>query len=317
MEVLSRNNKHRTNEINVRGYGKLVVVPLMFAAMGLAHPCAALWQSNAFSGEADIHVSDSPRRSTCGQRISDQPVAAALRLVCLRERLGAEDITLSNVMVIGFVGGFVRHDDVRHPEVEFAGLLRERYPSVVHAEVFSNHDGKKALRRILQLLDTNRDGVLTDVEKERASIIIYGHSWGGSQAVTLARQLGQKSVPVLLTIQVDSVHKPGHDDAVIPPNVRNAINFYQTKGLIHGRSSIRPADPSRTNIIGNFQMTYQDRRINCDNYPWIARHLNKPHHEIENDPLVWEQIASMIDNELSKSMAAVEASFTSTFPRMK
>ena len=37
-------------------------------------------------------------------------------------------------------------------------------------------------------------------------------------------------------------------------------------------------------------MTSPGRRINCDNYPWIARHLNKPHHEIENDPLVWEQI---------------------------
>ncbi|MFZ1138939.1 MAG: hypothetical protein WAN76_07170 [Candidatus Sulfotelmatobacter sp.] len=237
---------------------------------------------------------------------------AALRLVCLRGRLGAEDITLSNVIVIGFVGGFVRHDDVRHPEVRFAGLLREKYPSVLHAEVFSNHDGKKALRRVLQLLDTDGDGVLTAGEKQLASIIIYGHSWGGSQAVTLARQLGQQGVPVLLTILVDSVHKPGHDDAVIPPNVRNAINFYQTKGLIHGRSSIRAAH-SHTNIIGNFQMTYQDRRINCDNYPWVARHLNKPHHKIENDPLVWEQIASMIDSELSKSTAAVEATFTSTF----
>jgi hypothetical protein len=40
--------------------------------------------------------------------------------------------------------------------------------------------------------------------------------------------------------------------------------------------------------------------------------MNKPHHEIENDPRVWEQIASMIDNELSKSTAAVDASFTST-----
>ena len=68
---------------------------------------------------------------------------------------------------------------------------------------------------------------------------------------------------------------------------------------------------SRTNIIGNFQMTYRHRRISCDNYPWIARHLNKPHHEIENDPLVWEQIASMIDNELSKNTAAVDGSFTS------
>jgi pimeloyl-ACP methyl ester carboxylesterase len=290
---------------------KLVVLPLILAAMGLAHPGLARGQANALSEEAIIRFGNATQRRVCQASNADQSVQGALRLVCLKERLGAQDIALSNVIVIGFVGGFVRHDDIRHPEVEFAGLLRERYPSVVHAEVFSNHDGKKAERRVLQLLDTNRDGVLTAGEKEQASIIIYGHSWGGSQAVTLARQLGRLGIPVLLTIQVDSVHKPGHDDAVIPLNVRNAINFYQTKGLIHGRSSIRAADRSRTNIIGNFQMTYQDRHINCDNYPWIARHLNKPHHEIENDPLLWEQIASMIDSELSTGTAAVEASFTS------
>ena len=296
----------------MRGYRKLVALPLILTAMGLAHPGSARGQANALTEEANIRFGNATHWTVCDEPNANQSVQAALRLVCLRERLGAEDITLSNVIVIGFVGGFVRHDDVRHPEVEFAELLRERYPSVVHTEVFSNHDGKKAVRRILQLLDTNRDSVLTADEKEQASIIIYGHSWGASQAVTLARQLGRQGVPVLLTIQVDSVHKPGHDNAVIPPNVRNAINFYQTKGPIHGRSSIRAADHSRTNIIGNFQMTYQDGRINCDNYPWIARHLNKPHHEIENDPKVWEQIASMIDNELSKSTAAVDASFTST-----
>ena len=45
-------------------------------------------------------------------------------------------------------------------------------------------------------------------------------------------------------------------------------------------------------------MTYRDRQINCDNYPWIARHLNGPHHKIENDPIVWQQIASLIDSAL-------------------
>ena len=293
------------------------MLPLILAAMGLAHPPSAQGQAKVLSEEANIRFGNATPRSVCQNSNADQSVQAALRLVCLRERLGAEDITLRNVIVIGFVGGFVKHDDVSHPEVRFAGLLRERYPSVVHAEVFSNHDGKNALRRVLQLLDANRDGLLTAEEKEQASIIIYGHSWGGSQTVTLARQLGRQGVPVSLTIQVDSVHKPGHDDAVIPPNVRNAINFYQRKGLIHGRPSIRAVDRSRTNIIGNVQTTYQDRRINCDNYPWIARHLNKPHHEIENDPLVWEQIASMIDTELSKREAAAEASSASAFPRMK
>jgi len=295
----------------VRGYRKFLALPLILAAMGLFHPGTARGQANALSEEANIHFGNATERTVCEESNADQSVQAVFRLVCLRDLLGTRKLALRNAIVIGFVGGFVRSDDVKHPEVQFAALLRRRYPSIVHAEVFANHDGKNALRRVLQLLDSDGDGVLTAREREQASIIIYGHSWGGSQVVTLARQLGQQGVPVLLTIQVDSVHKPGHNDAVIPPNVRNAMNFYQTKGLIHGRSSIRAANRSRTNI-GNFQMSYQDRRINCDNYPWIARHLNKPHHEIENDPLVWEQIASMINSELSKSTAAVETSSTST-----
>ena len=102
-----------------------------------------------------------------------------------------------------------------------------------------------------------------------------------------------------LTIQLDSVRKPGQEDSTIPPNVKDAINFYQTRGIIHGRLMIRAADPDTTNILGNVQMTYRNRRINCDNYPWLARHFNKPHHKIENDPRVWDQVVSLINSELS------------------
>jgi pimeloyl-ACP methyl ester carboxylesterase len=301
----------------VRGYRKRVALLLILAGMRLAHPGSARGQVNALSEESEIRLGNATQRTGCQESNTDQNVKAALRLVCLREVPGTKKIVLRNAIVIGFVGGFVRPDDMKHPEVQFSALLRERYPSIVHAEVFANHDGKNAFRHVLHLLDTDGDGVLTAEEKEQARIIVYGHSWGGSEALTLARKLERKGIPVLLTIQVDSVHKPTHDDAVIPPNVRNAVNFYQTKGLIHGRSSIRAADASRTNIIGNFQMRYQDRRINCDNYPWIARHVNKPHHEIENDPRVWEQIASMIDYELFKSTSTVEASLPPTSLEVK
>lgn len=291
----------------MREYRKLVALSLMFAAMGLGSPWDARGQSNA-SGEATNIRFNVTRRMACGELRDDQPSEAALRLVCLRERLGAEKITLRNAIVIAFVGGFVNNNDGKHPEVQFAALLRKSYPSILHAEVFANHDGKRALRRVLQLLDTDGDGGISNAEKEQASIIIYGHSWGASQAVTLARELGEQGIPVLLTIQVDSVHKPGHKDSTIPSNVRSAVNFYQTKGPIHGRSRVHAADPERTNIIGNFEMRYQNRQINCDNYPWLARHLNRGHHEIENDPRVWQQIASLIDAELSKGTLAVEAS---------
>jgi hypothetical protein len=55
-------------------------------------------------------------------------------------------------------------------------------------------------------------------------------------------------------------------------------------------------------------MKYRNHPINCDNYPWIARTFNKPHHEIENDPRVWDQLASLIDSELSGARPTVSNS---------
>ena len=133
-------------------------------------------------------------------------VKEALRLVCLRKGASTDEVTVRSAIVVGFVGGFVNHDDLRRPEVQFAAFLRDRYPSAVRVEVFANRDGRKALRWLLRQLDANGEG-LTAAEKEQAAIIIYGHSWGGSQAVTLARQLERLGVRVRLTIQVDSVVK--------------------------------------------------------------------------------------------------------------
>ena len=237
----------------------------------------------------------------CENSIEPEALKEALRPVCVRTRAadgrGAARSATRSAILVGFVGGFARHDDLKHPEVNFAALFRGSYPSV-HADVFANHEGKKALRRVLQLVDSDSDGVLTASEKERANVIIYGHSWGGSQTVALARALGRYGIPVLLTIQMDSVQKPGQEDATIPANVKNAINFYQTKGLIHGRSTIRAADPEKTNVLGNVEMTYRDRQINCANYPWFPRHFNKPHHEIENDPQVWDRVALLVGAEI-------------------
>jgi hypothetical protein len=210
-------------------------------------------------------------------------------------------------IVIGFVGGFARPDDLKHPEVQFAANLRQRYPSQVHAEVFANHQGQQALRQVLRLLDADRNGAVTPEEKQHAKIILYGHSWGASETVAFAKELGRRGIPVQLTIQVDSIKKPGQEDSTIPSNVANAINFYQPGGLLHGRPEISAADPAKTRIIGNFRMTYKGHPIDCHNYPWLARTFNKPHHEIENDPRVWQQAASLIDLAVwdNKSIATV------------
>jgi hypothetical protein len=219
----------------------------------------------------------------------------------LRMSTAMADFTNARVIVIGFVGGFVKHDDSSHPEVLLAARLRARYNTGIYAEVFGNHSGRKAFRQVMRLLDGDRDGVVTAAEKEQARVIIYGHSWGASETIALARELNRKDIPVWLTIQVDSIAKPGQPDSTIPPNVANAVNFYQPRGLFRGRSEILVADSSRTRIIGNYRMVYKDHPINCDNAPWYARVFMKPHIEIENDPRVWEQAEALIDSGLMEA----------------
>jgi len=205
---------------------------------------------------------------------------------------------LPSVVVIGFVGGFVHHNDAVHQEVQLANHLTKDYPSGMQIRIFENHSGRQAFQEITRLLDTNHDGSLSLEEKRKARIVLYGHSWGASEALTLARTLQKENVPILLTIQVDSVSKPGKDDKFIPANVAQAINFYQLDGLLHGQRQIVAADPLRTEILGNFRFDYKTNPVKCDGYPWYARIFMKPHIEIESDPRVWNQVESLIRSKL-------------------
>jgi pimeloyl-ACP methyl ester carboxylesterase len=213
-------------------------------------------------------------------------------------------------IVIGFVGGFVRSTDKRHREVQFAAHIRESYSPDVDAEVFGNHEEKKAFNRVIFLLDRDHDRVLTASEKHGTSIIIYGHSWGAAAALQLARELERDEIPVQLTILIDSVAKPGQNDSMVPPNVANAVNFCQGQGLIHGQSKIEAVDPQQTKILGNFQMRYKRHPVNCSAFPWYSRLFTRSHLEIENDPRVWDQVNSLIEAQLAaaKSVPQMTAS---------
>jgi surfactin synthase thioesterase subunit len=150
-------------------------------------------------------------------------------------------------------------------------------------------------KEVLDLIDTNHNGILTTDEKQNARLIIYGHSWGGSQAIALARELAKEGIPVLLTVQVDSVSRIHHNDRVIPANVAQAANFYQSNGLLHGQSEIRAADPTRTRII---RSDYTANRYSCEKYPWYDRVFVKAHTQIECDAAVWKQADSLIRSYL-------------------
>ena len=201
-------------------------------------------------------------------------------------------------IVIGFVGGMVGQNNAVHSEVQLATRLRKDYPTGVQVRMFENRQGQQAHREILRILDVDHNGTLSAGEKLDARISIYGHSWGASEAVTLARSLGKEGIPVLLTIQVDSITKLGENDESIPANVVQAVNFYQRRGLLHGRAIIRAADATRTQILGNFQFDYKTNAVSCEGYPWYARVFMKPHIEIESDPTVWRQVESLIRSKL-------------------
>ncbi len=223
----------------------------------------------------------------CGEASSKLPATAA-----------AVSST-SPVIVIGFVGGYVRHDDRVHTEVQLVERLREEYASSAFFETFENHRGEDAHRAVLHQLEAKNNGNLTPEEKQNVRIIIFGHSWGASETVELARRLEKDGIPVLLTIQVDSVSKRGENDAVIPANVSQAVNFYQLDGVLHGQPQIRAADPARTRILGNFRSDYKTKPLTCGQYPWWDRLFMKPHIQIECDPAVWSQVESLIRSNLS------------------
>jgi hypothetical protein len=205
-----------------------------------------------------------------------------------------DDSSASHVIVIGFLGGFVRHDDPIRSEVQLAARLRKEFAAEAVVETFENHNGEKAHQKIHALLDVDHDGTLSPAERKTARIILYGHSWGGAEVVIEARRLEKEGIPVLLTIQVDSVNKNGQGDEIIPANVAQAVNFYQADGLLRGESEIRAADTAHTKILGNFQSHYDASPYHCADYPWYNHLFMKAHTQIECDPKVWNQVESLI-----------------------
>jgi Lipase (class 3) len=210
---------------------------------------------------------------------------------------GRPDSSRSNI-VIGFVGGFVRHDNARHGSVQFAQRMQSTAAKDTYVQVFENRHRREAHQTIMRLLDANRDGTLSREEKQSARIVLFGHSWGAAAAVLLARELQRDNIPVLLTVQVDSVAKLWQNDGVIPANVVEAVNFFQPHGLIHGRPRITAADPARTQILGNYQVDYRKAPVACAGGSWFD-HITPSHAQCECDAQLWSQIETLVRKRLA------------------
>ena len=201
------------------------------------------------------------------------------------------------VLVVGFMGGRESWDNDKRGVRKLALKLRAMRLPGIHVETVENKKRRPAIELIRNALDRDRDGRLDDRERASARLIVYGQSFGGAAVVKLARQLKEMGVPVLLTVQVDSV---GRGDKMIPSNVRRAANLFQRDGLIiKGEREIRPEDPSKTTIVGNFRFDYDGKKVDLSEVSWLKRLFQAAHTKMDHDPEVWGLVERTILDVIS------------------
>ena len=198
----------------------------------------------------------------------------------------------SHTLIIGFMGGRESWDNRKRGVRKLALKLRAMNLPGVHVETVENKKRRLALELIRNAFDRDRDGRLDERERASARLIVYGQSFGGAAVVKLARQLEKIDVPVLLTVQVDSV---GRGDKMIPSNVRRAANLFQRDGLlIKGERETRAEDPSKTMIVGNFKFEYAGKKVDLSDVSWLKRLFQAAHTKMDHDPEVWALVERII-----------------------
>jgi hypothetical protein len=201
-------------------------------------------------------------------------------------------------LVIGFLGGRNAWDDPNSGVRKVALNLRAKQLPGVYVETVENRRRYLAIQLIRAAFDHDSSGNLEQNELNSSRVILFGESFGGAAVVKLAKELQAMNVPVLLTIQIDSV---GRNDAIIPSNVKQAANLFQKNGwIIRGEPEIQPEDPKRTQIIGNDQYDYSKKDIDISHVHWFKKLFRVAHTKMGNDPEVWQKVESMILEEVRR-----------------
>ena len=207
----------------------------------------------------------------------------------LREVAVARPAPENARIAIGFLGALEHWDDPNRSVRKVTLHLRQQG---WQAESFSHRNLRTAKKTIDQALDRNHNHRIDPAEAASARIVIYGQSMGGAATIKLAKYLKAKGVPVLLTVQVDSV---GAHDARIPANVHAAANFYQKHWFtIRGEDKIQAADPQHTRILGNFEYEYPVWNVHTWPESWPRRIFGGAHARMEADPALWSRVETLI-----------------------
>ena len=213
----------------------------------------------------------------------------------------------NQTLILGFLGGRENWDESSRGVRQLAVKIDSLNLPDVHIETLENRKRDLAMELIHNALDNNRDGYLDERERATARLIMFGHSLGGAAVVKLSHNLRDMGIPVLLTVQIDSVGFT-YEDHVIPSNVRSAANLYQLDGwLLVGEDEIVPEDPDKTIIIANLKFDYKDKEVDMSGVPWKRRLLSIPHSKMDADPEVWNTVEQLILSEIGDTKPGIFA----------
>jgi hypothetical protein len=167
-----------------------------------------------------------------------------------RSQASINQSATNKIIMIGFVGGLRSPEDTNQGVVQIRDRLRNIHCADLQVTTYSHFHWGSAYQNIFQVIDSDHNGSLSEEELRQApKIIIFGHSLGGWAVIKLARRLEKAHIPIELTVQLDTV---GIGDAVVPGNVKFAMNFYQrSQWPVRGEKRIRAENVSSTNIIDN------------------------------------------------------------------
>ena len=214
-----------------------------------------------------------------------------------------EDQTL----ILGFLGGRDNWDEKSRGVRQLAMKIDSMNLPDVHIETLENRKVDLAIELIHKAFDNNQDGYLDEMERSKSRLIMFGHSLGGAAVVKLSHDLRDMDIPILLTVQIDSVGF-FYDDHLIPSNVKRAANLYQQDGwLLVGEDEIIPEDPKKTKIIKNVRFFYEDKEVDMSGEPWKRRLLSVPHSKMDADPQVWSTVEQLILSEIDDAKPGVFA----------
>ena len=205
----------------------------------------------------------------------------------------------NQTLILGFLGGRENWDESSRGVRQLSMKIDAMNLPDVHIETLENRKRDLAMELILNSFDSNQDGYLDERERGSARLIMFGHSLGGAAVVKLSNNLNDLGIPVLLTVQIDSVGFT-YDDHLIPSNVRRAANLFQLDGwLLLGEDKISAQDPNKTEIIANLKFDYKDKEVDMSGVPWKRRLLSVPHSKMDADPEVWSTVEQLILSEIN------------------